>query len=158
MLHNVAEVTYLSTLDSDIASMTQQPPAQSHSRIRKDHASETAEDYVEAIADLVEEQGRCRITDLANRFGVSHVTVTKTVARLAKEGLVITQPYAPVTLTEKGVQIAVDSQKRHQIVYQFLLSLGVSKTIAADDAEGIEHHVSEETLKCFKKYLDRKEK
>lgn len=136
--------------------MPSKPPAQSHSRIRKDHASETAEDYVEAIARLIEEQGRCRITDLAAHFGVSHVTVTKTVARLAKEGLVITQPYGPMTLTEAGARMALESQRRHEIVYQFLLSIGVSKATAADDAEGIEHHVSAETLKCFQKYLEKK--
>ena len=135
--------------------MTSKPPAQSHSRIRKDHASETAEDYVEAIAKLIEEQGRCRVVDLAARFGVSHVTVTKTVARLAKEGLVMTQPYGPMTLTEAGSRMAIESRNRHEIVYRFLLSIGVSAATAADDAEGIEHHVSAETLKCFRKYLEK---
>ena len=135
--------------------MKSKPPAQSHSRIRKDHASETAEDYVEAIAKLIVELGRCRVVDLAKLFGVSHVTVTKTVSRLAKEGLVITQPYGPMTLTETGARMAADSQKRHEIVYQFLVSIGVSAATAADDAEGIEHHVSAETLKCFRKYLER---
>ena len=135
--------------------MKSKPPALSHSRIRKDHASETAEDYVEAIAKLIVELGRCRVVDLAKLFGVSHVTVTKTVSRLAKEGLVITQPYGPMTLTETGARMAADSQKRHEIVYQFLVSIGVSAATAADDAEGIEHHVSAETLKCFRKYLER---
>jgi DtxR family transcriptional regulator, manganese transport regulator len=136
-------------------SMKPKPPAQSHSRIRKDHATETAEDYVEAIAQLIAEQGRCRIVDLAARFGVSHVTVTKTVARLAKEGLVITQPYGPMTLTEVGERMAAESKKRHEIVYQFLVSIGVSATTAADDAEGIEHHVSAETLRCFRRSLEK---
>ena len=135
--------------------MKSKPPAQSHSRIRKDHASETAEDYVEAIAKLIEEHGRCRVVDLAARFGVSHVTVTKTVSRLAKEGLVITQPYGPMTLTETGSRMATESQKRHEIVYRFLLAIGISPATAADDAEGIEHHVSAETLKCFRKYLEQ---
>ena len=135
--------------------MKSKPPAQSHSRIRKDHASETAEDYVEAIAKLIEEHGRCRVVDLAARFGVSHVTVTKTVSRLAKEGLVITQPYGPMTLTETGSRMATESQKRHEIVYRFLLAIGISPATAADDAEGIEHHVSAETLKCFRKYLEK---
>ena len=135
--------------------MKPKPPALSHSRIRQDHASETAEDYVEAIARLIEVQGRCRVVDLATRFGISHVTVTKTVARLAKEGLVITQPYGPMTLSETGARLATESQKRHEIVYQFLLAIGVSAATAADDAEGIEHHVSAETLKCFRKYLEQ---
>ena len=155
MLQNVAVVTYLSTLILHLRPMPTKPPSQSHSRIRKDHASETAEDYVEAIAVLIDETGRCRITDLAARFGVSHVTVTKTVARLAKEGLVNTQPYGPMTLTSVGAKMAADSQKRHEIVYRFLLALGVPPATAADDAEGIEHHVSAETLKCFKRFLEK---
>ena len=134
--------------------MKSKPPALSHSRIRKDHATETAEDYVEAIAKLIVELGRCRVVDLAQLFGVSHVTVTKTVARLAKEGLVNTQPYGPMTLTETGSRMAAEARQRHEIVYQFLVSIGVSAATAADDAEGIEHHVSAETLKCFRKYLD----
>ncbi len=155
MLQNVAVVTLIVKPLPCIPFMPSKPPAQSHSRIRKDHASETAEDYVEAIAVLIEETGRCRITDLATRFGVSHVTVTKTVARLAKEGLVNTQPYGPMTLTETGAKMAAESQKRHEIVYQFLLAIGVSKATATDDAEGIEHHVSAETLKCFRKFLEK---
>ena len=135
--------------------MKSKPSALSHSRIRQDHASETAEDYVEAIAKLIEEQGRCRIVDLATRFGISHVTVTKTVARLAKEGLVNTQPYGPMTLTETGARMAAESQKRHEIVYQFLLAIGVSAATAADDAEGIEHHVGASTLEIMAKFVSQ---
>ena len=71
------------------------------------------------------------------------------------EGLVTTQPYGPMTLTETGARMATESQTRHETVYQFLLAIGVSAATAADDAEGIEHHVSAETLKCFRKYLER---
>ena len=129
--------------------------SQSHSRIRRDHASETAEDYVEAVADLIAAGGRCRIVDLAGHFGVSHVTVTKTIARLVREGLVETQPYGPISLTDAGRRLAQNSHKRHELVYQFLLALGVPPTAAADDAEGIEHHVSLETLKCFRRFVEQ---
>ena len=114
--------------------MPSRKPAQSHSRIRRDHASETAEDYVEAVADLIAAGGRCRIVDLADCFGVSHVTVTKTIARLVREGFVETQPYGPISLTDTGRRLAQNSRKRHELVYQFLLALGVSPTVAADDA------------------------
>lgn len=135
--------------------MPSKQPSVSHSRIRRDHASETAEDYVEAIAGLIDEQGHCRVTDLAARFGVSHVTVSRTVARLSRDGLVATQPYGPMTLTEVGKKMALESKKRHDLVYQFLLAIGVPAAAAADDAEGIEHHVSAATLKCFREFLER---
>ena len=51
--------------------------ADRHRRTRNDHSSETAEDYVEAVADLQDENGLCRVVDLAKRFAVSHVTVTE---------------------------------------------------------------------------------
>ena len=64
-------------------------------------------------------------------------------------GLVSTQPYKPVRLTAKGSSLANRCRERHEIVYQFLLAIGVDPQAAAIDAEGIEHHVSPETLKCF---------
>ena len=123
------------------------------SRTRDDHAMETAEDYVEAIAQISAEKGQCRAADLARLFGISHVTVAKTVARLESEGLVETEPYAPVRLTPEGTRLATASQRRHEIVLAFLLAIGVDETTAQIDAEGIEHHVSKKTLKCFQKVI-----
>lgn len=127
-------------------------------RTRSDHAQETAEDYVEAIADLVAEKGECRGADLARLFGVSHVTITKTVARLASEGLVESEPYRPLSLTSKGKRLAAAARERHEVVEQFLIALGVSPAVATVDSEGIEHHVSEETLKVFRKFLEKRER
>lgn len=124
-----------------------------HRRTRRDHASETAQDYVEAIADICAKTETCRVTDLARKFGVSHVTVNRIVARLKSEGLLTTEPYRPVTLTPKGKRLAEESQRRHDIVYRFLLAIGVDKKNAAVDAEGIEHHVSTVTLKRFEAML-----
>jgi DtxR family transcriptional regulator, manganese transport regulator len=131
--------------------MTQpRPIADRHRRTRRDHATETAEDYVEAIAEIIDQEGTCRVVDLTKRFDVSHVTVTRIVSRLQKEGYVETEPYRPIELTEQGQRLARASHRRHEVVYQFLLSIGVPEQIAAIEAEGIEHHVSPETLKCFK--------
>ncbi|MDA7978205.1 MAG: manganese-binding transcriptional regulator MntR [Pirellulales bacterium] len=121
-----------------------------HRRTRSDHASETAEDYVEAVADILAQQETCRVKDLAERFAVSHVTVNRIVDRLQKNGLLRTQPYRPITLTRKGSRLAAQCKERHEIVYQFLLSLGIDEATAAIDAEGIEHHVSPATLRRFK--------
>lgn len=124
-----------------------------HERIRDDHATELAEDYVEAIADLIESEGACRLIDLAAHFGVTHVTANRTVGRLQRDGLVTTEPYAPIELTAEGTRLAKASRRRHEIVYKFLLALGVRKKTAAVDAEGIEHHVSPETLRKMQQFL-----
>ncbi len=118
-----------------------------HERTRRDHSTETAEDYVEAVAEIIDKNGDCRVADLAEFFEVSHVTVTRIVARLVGEELLETRPYRPITLTSAGKRLATKSRKRHEIVFEFLLALGVGEEIAALDAEGIEHHVSPVTLR-----------
>ena len=84
---------------------------------------------------------KCRVTDLAAHFAVSHVTVNKTLVRLAKDGWVQTTPYGPVTLTESGRKLARACRNKHEIVLAFLRALGVTEATARIDAEGIEHHV-----------------
>jgi len=118
---------------------------------RHEHAMETAQDYVEAIADLAAVHGEARAVDLARRLGVSHVTVIRTVARLQRDGFVSTRPYRSIFLTERGSQLAEESRRRHETVVAFLRGLGVPEQIAQTDAEGIEHHVSPETLAAFKR-------
>src|SRR2546430_2147626 len=116
------------------------------SQTRREHATEIAEDYVEAIADLVLESGEARVVDLARRLGVTHVTVNRTIVRLQKAGFVTSQPYRSIFLTDRGQQLAAKCKGRHQTVVSFLLSLGIPERVAEMDAEGIEHHVSPETL------------
>lgn len=130
--------------------------AENFRRLRRDHAGEIAQDYAEAIADLNEEVGEARVVDLASRLGVTHVTVNRTLARLKRAGYVNTKPYRAIFLTEAGRRLAVESKQRHQIVMAFLKSLGISEKVAEMDAEGIEHHVSPETLAAFQRYLNTK--
>ena len=118
-------------------------------RIRRAHQSEVAEDYVEMISDLIEETGEARTVDLAARFGVTSPTVNAIVRRLQRENLVETRPYRSIFLTKAGKALAESSQARHQIVRDFLVTIGVPETIAEEDAEGVEHHVSEKTLEVF---------
>jgi DtxR family transcriptional regulator, manganese transport regulator len=120
---------------------------------RRDHARETSEDYAEAIAGLIAEKGEARVVDLAKRLGVTHVTVNRTIARMQKAGYVSTQPYRAIFLTEPGRALAQDCKSRHDTVVAFLRSLGISEQAAEKDAEGIEHHVSPETLAAFKAAL-----
>lgn len=121
-------------------------------RVRRAHQTETAEDYLELIADLIEMQNEARLSDLAQRLGVSHATASKVLNRLKDEGFIDTQPYRSIFLTEKGAALAKKCKERHEIVLDFLIRLGVPPETAEFDAEGIEHHISEETLAIFKKF------
>jgi DtxR family manganese transport transcriptional regulator len=124
-------------------------------RSRRDRALEVAQDYVEAIADLSVSLGEARLTDLARRLGVTHVTVNRTLARLQEAGYVHTKPYRAIFLTDSGQKLAEESKKRHETVVAFLQSLGISEKTAELDAEGIEHHVSPETLVAFERLLKK---
>lgn len=129
--------------------------ADRHRRTRRAHATEIAEDYVEMIAHLIESQGEARVVDLARGLGVSHVTVVRTVSRLQRDGLVSAKPYRSIFLTADGDRLAQRTRARHQTVVAFLLALGVSDEVAQADAEGIEHHVSRETLAAFERFVAR---
>jgi len=138
------------------STMRHSPQAESFRRSRSDRAGEVAQDYVEAIADLSAALGEARVTDLARRLGVTHVTVNRTLARLQQAGYVNTKPYRAIFLTESGRQLAEESKRRHETVAAFLRSLGVSEKTSELDAEGIEHHVSPETLAAFERRLKRR--
>ena len=111
------------------------------------------EDYVELIADLLAVGGEARATDIARRFGVSHATVVKTVGRLKRQGLAVARPYRGIFLTEAGERLATRVRARHQLVLDLLRAVGVPDEAAEQDAEGIEHHVSEATLLAFDRFL-----
>jgi DtxR family manganese transport transcriptional regulator len=124
-------------------------------RVRAAHASETAQDYAEAIAELREGEGVARVVDLARLLGVSHVTVVRTVARLRRAGVIEPSGAAGVRLTPAGQRVARDARVRHEAVVAFLRAIGVSAAVAEADAEGIEHHVSAETLAAFRRVTRR---
>jgi DtxR family manganese transport transcriptional regulator len=127
--------------------------AQDFGRVRDAHSSEIAEDYVELIADLLETTGEVRAVDLAQRFGVTPATVNSTIKRLVRDGLVRSERYRAIFLTEAGRALAEHCRERHRIVRDFLIGLGIDPITAESDAEGIEHHVSDETLAAFIRYL-----
>jgi DtxR family manganese transport transcriptional regulator len=135
------------------------PDAETHSegfrQTRQARRGALVEDYVELIADLIDDGNEARQVDIAARLAVSQPTVAKMLARLADEGLVSRRPYRGVFLTEAGNKIAQEIRARHQTVEAFLRWLGVSAETARIDAEGIEHHVSSETLKAFRRAMER---
>ena len=122
-------------------------------RARIDHTLEAAEDYTEAILDEIESDGRAQLTEIAVRLGVTHPTVAKALKRLARLGYVVIEPYRAISLTSAGKKLAMQSRRRHHIVVNFLLVLGVDARTAEHDAEGIEHHVSKKTLQAMEKIL-----
>jgi DtxR family manganese transport transcriptional regulator len=122
-------------------------------RVREDHQRELVEDYVEEIAHLHEKMGEARASDLAHCFGVSPAAVSKVISRLKRDGLVEARHYRGIFLTDEGRMLAKRVAKRHEIVLQTLLALGVPEEFARSDAEGIEHHCSEATVEAMKQFL-----
>lgn len=131
--------------------------ARQYSQVRKAHETELFEDYVELIADLIDTKGEARAVELAQRMGVTQATVGKMVRRMSECGLVITQPYRSIFLTTAGQDMARRSRERHIIVLRFLRALGVDEDTARQDAEGIEHHVSHQTLELMRHFADNHE-
>ncbi|MEL7543704.1 MAG: manganese-binding transcriptional regulator MntR [Pseudomonadota bacterium] len=127
--------------------------ARNFARVREAHQTEVAEDYVELIADLIDRNGEARVTDLADRLGVTSATVNNTIQRLQRDNLVATQRYRSIFLTDDGRALARASRARHDLVRDVLIKLGVDHETADADAEGIEHHVSRKTLAAFRKFL-----
>lgn len=121
-------------------------------KVRNAHKTENTEDYLELIAELLNNQGEARIVDIASKLGIAQATANKTIQRLQEQGYIKREPYRSVFLTVKGQKIASKSKKRHNIVLKFLLNLGLDNKTASEDAEGIEHHVSEKTLKKMEKF------
>lgn len=111
------------------------------------------EDYVELIADLLAVHGEARATEVAKRLGVTHPTAVKSIARLKREGLVTSRPYRGIFLTDAGRELADRVRARHRLVVKLLLAVGVPAEAAEADAEGMEHHASETTLKAFAQFL-----
>jgi DtxR family transcriptional regulator, manganese transport regulator len=117
---------------------------------------ELVEDYVELIADLIESTGEARQVEIAERMGISQPTVAKMLKRLMEEQLIQQKPYRGIFLTPEGQKMADDGRHRHTIVESFLISLGIAPEIARRDAEGMEHHVSRETLDAFQLFIQQK--
>ena len=122
-------------------------------KARVAQSSALSEDYVELIADLIEAEGEARVTDIARRLGVSHATANKNINTMKREGLATSKPYRGVFLTEAGAALAARSRNRHRIVVDLLLAVGVPDEVAEQDAEGMEHHVSEQSLRAFEGFL-----
>ena len=124
----------------------------SFKKVRDAHKTENTEDYLEIIADLLNTKGEARIVDIACKLDIAQATANKTIQRLQNQGFVKKEPYRSIFLTLKGQEVASVSKKRHIIVLTFLKNLGLDARTAEADAEGIEHHVSDKTLKKMEQF------
>ncbi len=129
--------------------------AEAFERVRQAHLMEATEDYVELIDDLICNQGEARLVDVAERLGITQPSASKTLARLQRDGYITSEPYRSIFLTSKGKSLADKSRARHDIVFRFLLAIGVSEDAAKQDSEGLEHHVSDETLAAFERVINQ---
>ena len=137
------------------AHMTVDRQASHFKRARQARETEIVEDYVELIADLIDEQGEARSVDVAKRLGVTGATVNKMIARLKQMNFVNTEPYRSVFLTDAGRKMAEASRARHHTVVALLRAVGVDEATAWADAEGMEHRCSPETLTAFAEFVKK---
>ncbi len=100
------------------------------------------EDHIEQIYLLIEQKGYARVSDIAEALSVLPSSVTKMVQKLDKDGFLIYEKYRGLTLTEKGLKLGKKLVKRHELLEAFLRLIGVEEKNIYEDVEGIEHHLS----------------
>lgn len=108
--------------------------------------SQSREDYLERIYNLIQSKGYARVADIAKELNFSRPSVTIMIQQLSKDGYLNYEKYRGFTLTGKGLRIAKDIRNRHKILSAFLEQLGIDDEIAERDVEGIEHHISPQSL------------
>jgi DtxR family manganese transport transcriptional regulator len=145
-----------SRVDSPAALPTERSHAARFRKTRVAHSAALSEDYAELIADLLQSAGEARVTDIARHLGVSHATVNKSINKMKREGLATARPYRGVFLTEAGLALAARVRARHRLVVDLLLAVGVPREDAEQDAEGIEHYVSDAALRAFERFLGKR--
>ena len=113
----------------------------------------SAQDYLERICEVISQKGYARVSDLAEKLSVSPASVTNMVKKLETEGYLVREAYRGFTLTKKGKKIGENIAHRHQVLPTILQSLDLPQHIIDHDIEGLEHHISDETLAALEKYL-----
>ena len=111
------------------------------------------EDYLEVVYELIQRKGYARPSDIAEHLDVKLPSVTNMLQKLDGMGLIMYERYRGLTLTEKGQAMARFSQEKHMTITKFLQILGVTEKIAKSDAEGLEHHLHKETLRCIERFV-----
>lgn len=104
------------------------------------------EDYIEQIYLLIEEKGYARVSDIAENLSVHPSSVTKMVQKLDKDKYLVYEKYRGLSLTSKGKKVGQRLVYRHELLEQFLRVIGVKEETIYEDVEGIEHHLSWESI------------
>ena len=116
--------------------------------------STNIEDYLERIYELIEEKGYARVSDIAEALQLSRPSVSVMVQRLDKLGFVKYEKYRGLSLTPTGEDVARRIQRRHVILTEFFTQLDLDRNTIAKDVEGIEHHISSETLEKIERLVE----
>lgn len=111
--------------------------------------SQSAEDYLERIHELIEEKGYARVVDIASSLNVKQASVTSMVQKLGEAGYINYEKYRGLILTDKGREVARKVQQRHETLSRFFSLLGLDARTQQADIEGIEHHLSPATVECL---------
>lgn len=111
--------------------------------------SQSAEDYLERIHELIEEKGYARVVDIASSLEVKQASVTSMVQKLGELGYLNYEKYRGLVLTDKGREVATRIQKRHETLSRFFSLFGLSDETQQRDIEGIEHHLSPATVEVI---------
>lgn len=114
---------------------------------------ESGEDYLEAILVLQRRKGTVRSIDVAQHLGYSKPSVSRAMTILRASGHIVMEKDGRLELTPEGLQVAERIYERHRLLTNWLIHLGVSPEIAAEDACKIEHDISEETFRCLKRHV-----
>jgi Mn-dependent DtxR family transcriptional regulator len=110
-----------------------------------------AEDYLERIAALIRNKGYARVVDIAAELKISQASVTTMVQRLDGEGLVKYEKYRGMVLTDAGEAVAARIAHRHELLTRLLRFFQLPEDVIFRDVEGMEHHISGETLAALER-------
>ena len=108
--------------------------------------SPAIEDYLEQIHNLIEAKGYARVVDIAQNLSISQASVTNMIQKLDAEGYLVYERYRGVVLTEEGRQIGMEIARRHEVLTRLLSTFGLDAETVHHDVEGMEHHISRQTL------------
>lgn len=113
---------------------------------------QSGEDYLEAILVLRQQNGIVRSIDVAQHLGYSKPSVSRAMSILKSSGHITMEKDGRLELTEEGARVAREIYERHKLLTDWLVRLGVSANVAAEDACKIEHDISPETFRCLKQH------
>jgi Mn-dependent DtxR family transcriptional regulator len=111
--------------------------------------SQSAEDYLERIHELIEQKGYARVVDIASSLKVKQASVTSMVQKLAEAGYLQYEKYRGLVMTDKGREVARKIQNRHSTLSRFFSLFGLDAETQRQDIEGIEHHLSPATVEVL---------